>query len=571
MSTSSCCLLRVPPQGPTFNISPCVSENNTTVFNPPLKLGETFHIPQFYTNNWGEPGAAILADANWNSWTGDSVDSITDQTRTTKNGLLVAGRYYVEYFYANQAQVPLVAASGVYSIGDATGDPQNIFNLWPDDGGVGQESNIFTVSGFKYGSIVPSVSYFLFKAYLCRFVYLIESADPALAQIKYSLVFLPIQDKYYYKSILTDNYSLTRSGQNFSSIDIFNSFYAPAGVNQAISTTTWDGISPATTSMIINLVSKINSFNGYDYPAQPLEGNAMHAHTIMLNTANTYTIVPIVSPQMNLEAWITTTQALDVTVVYRASLRGWMTLLANQTFPSLSNTFVYEVNPRYSASGSGSAFEGDCCGTNSCSPNCCTSTTTIQPTDASSTTINSTCCAFTRLISISGSSSSTPGTNVITYNDVSQLDFWLLPTDNEGNRIDSAIVSSLPKTIDGFADFAPAHPYSTTAPKYNFLYVVPSSGVTLFDQQLSTLLLNSKTRFSQNEGATWSSWTSINDISPYINSSLYVGTGTPEKQPGSTIILDAVTENTLICPDWAVGSTTSTNDYIEIAIPLTSS
>lgn len=545
--TSSCCILRAPPSGPVFEIMP-PQESNGTILNPPGVLGETFHAPSFYQNNWGASGSAIMDDSNWNSWIGDPIDKITDQQRITKNTPgKTTGTYYIEYYFANIDQKPILTKAGDYFPGDAAGDPLNIYDAWKQ---LSIDPNSSSVSGFKYGSVVSSVTYFQFKTYMCRFVYLIGTTDPTIAKKNYALTFLPVEGTNFYKSIQMPNYSLTRTGQNLTNLSTFNSFYAPPGLDQSINEDTWNATPPSTTGLIINMISS-DSFQ------ETGTVNIKHAHTFVLDPVKrsdnkpSYGLVPIMSPQLNLEAWITTMQALNVNLVYRGSVRGWMTLLSGQLIPALSNTYVYEVNPKASPAGNGSAF-------NDVLGNCSASTTEKN-------------CTFTRLTPISGTSSSAPNSNVISYSSISELDFWLLPTDEKGDTVDPAILQLFPRTIGGYVDFQPNVPYVVQNPKYDFQYVFPDSeNVKLLGQSLKDLLLSGgKSRFSMNEGQTWSNWASINDISPYINPAMYVGTGQPNKEPGSSIILNAVKQDTFECPDWnGTGKTSYTNDFIEISIPL---
>lgn len=537
--SSSCCLLRAPPAGPTFEIMP-PQDSNGTILNPPGVLGETFHVPTFYQNDWGNEGSPIMDDANWNSWIGDPIDKISDQTRISKGAPgKTSGTYFIEYYYANADQKPILTPAGGYFPGDAAGDPLNIYDAWKQ---LGLNDNQSSVAGFKYGSVISSVNYFLFKTYLMRFVYLIGTTDPTTAKKNYGLVFLPVENNNFYKNIQMPNYSLTRQGQNLTNLTTFNNFYAPPGINQNIAPETWTATAPATTGLIINMISSesfqttgtVNKKTAQSFVLNPIK---------RANGLPSYGLVPVISPQLNLEAWITTMKELNVTLVYRASCRGWMTLLANQTVPALSNTYVYEVNPKASPAGTGSAF---------------------NDTMADG-------CTHTRLTPISGTSSSSPNSNIITYNSISEIDFWLLPRDENGDTVDPSILALFPRTIGGFVDFQPNTPYVVQNPKYDFQYVFPAvEDVKVLGQALKDLLLNGgKSRFSVNEGQTWSSWASINDISPYLNPNMYVGTGQPTKEPGSSIILNSVTPNTFDCPDWdGTGKTSYTNDFIEIAIPL---
>lgn len=571
---ASCCILRAPPEGPQFSslLNPTCSggAGGLSSFNGCASgssccyssISPTYIIPQFWTQNlssFPEQAANIglMQDDNWNSWTNDRIIPIPDNQRTTKNGPKVAGEYYVEYWYASKAQNPLAVNAGDYSIGDATADPQNIFNVWRDQAGaVGQDANSFSVAGFRNPFVIPSLRVnFLFKVYLYRFRYLIGSPDPALSEIKYGLCFLPIDTPNptdpvsFYKTLPSEDYRMTRTGQNFTSSTAFNSFFAPAGINQAISDTQWEATDPSSEALNLVLYSTIEKFDQTAFSALVGTGETVHAHSFTLDPAmwlsnpqQAYGTVPIISPQAALEMHVTAITIANIKVVYRAVVRGWLILVGNETTPSLANTTVLRMPPKASPDGTGS-YLADGCSVAGCDPS--------------------------RITPISGTQSSTAGTNVITYQAVSHLNFWLLPFDADGNPVNPEIMNILPRTIESFVDVQPQYPYDSANPAYDMSYVFPDTGELIYTRTLGDLLLNGgNTRFSIDQGTTWSPLQNTADRDPYLSDTNYIGTGTPEKQPGSKVTLPAVTPDTRCCPDSPDIGPGLYNDYLEVIIGL---
>ena len=197
----SCQINRQPPSAinyanfliaPNLNNTCCSQGGSFAPVN--LVSGELFNVPNFWTQTWNnypdqQVGGSLLSNENWNSWNQDPIKKITDLVRTSKNAPQIAGTYFVEYSYCNKAQNPLANNANGYYAGDATGEPQNIYTVTQDNGGIGRNGNEFTVGGFKVGGdLIDSMYYFKFKAYIARFYFMANSTNPADIVPRYCLV-----------------------------------------------------------------------------------------------------------------------------------------------------------------------------------------------------------------------------------------------------------------------------------------------------------------------------------------------------------------------------------------------
>lgn len=545
----SCTINRQPPsaiQFSNFLIVPTSNNTGETTYNPPVSLekGDTFIVDNFYTQTWcsyeeQQIPAGLLADAKWNSWTSDPVKKIDDLTRISKNAVKVMGSYYIEYAYVNQPQTPLAVAMGEYAVGDATGTPQNIYSVLKDNGGSGRDANSFTVVGSKNGSEVPDeMFYFQLRAYMCRFVFLANTIDPAMAQIKYALCFVPLEGEYFFKSIESTPHSLTASGQDLTSADTFNTQYGSGSLAKNISDVEWGATNPQTSVLLMRVTSSINEWNNTQSAATQIPFEQLTTTlTLDPDSEDKYSLCPIISPQAQLSARLVSADYQNYDVVYRMSVRGWINLVAGETIPALSNIFVYQIEPEASTDGTGSVLFTNACPCNS-----------------------------VKLTPISGTASSTPGTVGIQFQDDSSTFFWLLTKDRSGATIPTDVLNSLPTTLHGYGDFQPSFPFSTAAPRYDLSYVFPTED-KIRNEKIKDLLLLGHMRISYNEGKTWSTWTNISERNAYINPANYLGDPVQPKYPGSSNIMSVVSKESIAC-DGSSTLDSEKNTYIEVTFSL---
>lgn len=553
-----CSIIRSAPCAPTFSnflITPSVNNTGVITFNPPLKLeaGTTYNIHNFYNQGWcSRPdqiaGPSLLEDTKWNSWTEDPVSKITDQTRKTKNGAIVAGDYYVEYAYGNKVQDPLIAPSGEYSIGDAEAEPQDLFTILKDNAGTGRDSNSQTVAGFKHASQVPEeIFYFKFKMYMCRFKFFANTTDPAIAETCYNLLFVPISTgtstsgstlNYFYKLISSIPTKPTDEGQDLTNADTYQSQFGSGSKTKAISDTTWDAQNPASDTVMIRMTSSINKYDQTEFSSSAGTSEEMLTSSCTLSTDKTHALLPLVSPQFKLGGQLVMANLKNYDVVYRIGVRGWIVSVAGVTTPALSQISVYNVGPDCPTGGMGSV------------PN-----SKFENT-----------CALEKLTPVSGTTSSATGQPGVTLQAVSAINFWLRSTDRSGNEIPHEVLQSLPSNLTGYGDYQVNYPYIPTSSKYDLSFVFDDNNKIL-GSVINDLLLIGQSRISFDEGATFSSWLPITERNAYLDPVNFLGSGVQPKFPGNNYTFNSVLNQVPQCNGSATNAS-NFNSMIEISFPI---
>jgi hypothetical protein len=261
----------------------------------------------------------------------------------------------------------------------------------------------------------------------------------------------------------------------------------------------------------------------------------------VLETDTAYSLLPIVSPQFQLSGQLTSASYKNYDIVYRMVLRGWITFASGVTIPSLSNINVMQIGPNLTTEGTGVVpseyFDGTAC-----------SSSTITP--------------------VSGTVSSAAGAYGITFQPVSQVDTWLKSTDKHGTEIPVNVASGLPRSIIGYGDYQANYPYISATPKYDFSVVFNTSD-TIRGTEISELLESGYTRISYDEGASWSTWTTMSERNAYIDPSLYLGTGTQPKYPGQAYTFNGVTTPMAQCNGIAALAT-NMNAIMEMSFSIVS-
>lgn len=474
----TCPINTKPPTAIDFDsylIVPTPTNTGNINYNPPLNLEkeDTFEIDKIYNQNWALPTDPIFADSNWNSWKDDPLPKLNNLSYAAKS-VAVMGNYYVEWFYGSQPQ----------NVVDnfATNPPIDMYQAAKTEG---LSLNNQVVVGTKLASDIPdTVFYFLFKGYLCRFVYFIESAVVANAPKILNLVMVPVKDESFYKILQAKPYNAYDQNQPLTSNNTFLAqFSKSSGYEKVISSDTWD--------------------------AQPYQSSSLvfHVHSGDTQTQATmtpsvkYGTFPLQSLDFKVSGSVITTKYENYNLVYRMTLRYWVT--GNPTTPTLADGNLYTIS---------------------------------QPTDN---------CSARKVVPISGTQSSTPGIHGIQFKTQSLLMNELQKTSRDNKVIPDNILQNLPNNINIYADLQPT--LVGTSQQALISYVVNDNN-EIKGKTINELLdSQGTTRISYDEGTTWSSWQAVSDRFAYINANEYVGTAPQPRFPGNLTNMISVSNKSAIC------------------------